>query len=86
MWLWTLFTGVVIQGYGRLVLARLYIKTERVIDEVQARGRDENGDREIRTGERAVGINSGRATEHDGERSSQLVLNGLSSSIGEVPQ
>lgn len=75
----TITVGVTLQGFGRLALARVYMKTERAINEVQNRARVQVADRD-RSGSRDN--RDGGATEDDDERRSLLKLNGSSSSIG----
>lgn len=76
----TITVGVALQGFGRFALARMYMKTERVINEVQGRAPGQVAD-----GNRSGNGASRRGrVEEDSERPSLLKLNGLSSSIGDV--
>lgn len=80
MWILTVTVGVLLQGFGRVALARMYTKTERVINEVKTRAYDR-----VEDGDTVGGGPSRRCGEEENsERRSLLKLNGLSSSIGDV--
>lgn len=88
MWILTIITGVILQGFGRLALARVYVKTERVIHEVQANASAGGGDGGGSSSRAAIrrDSNSGTSaarTENE-DTKSFLKLNPLSSSIGEA--
>lgn len=84
-WILVVVTGVASQGFGRHVLARLYIKTEKLINEAgspdSARG---GGD--IRHGQGLGGTENSEggslSLDPHEQHSFSLKLNGVSSSIG----
>lgn len=86
-WILVIITGVALQGFGRHVLAKVYIKTEKLINEAgssdSARG---SGDIQHRNDQGCGGTenNERRALSLDPheQHSFSLKLNGVSSSIG----
>lgn len=80
----TVTTGVVLQGFGRLALARAYLRVEHVLNSIHARATREEAESEGSF--LGDGVNgSGRTrVESEGGRKLFLKLNGVSSSLGEV--
>lgn len=86
-WILVVVTGVALQGFGRHVLARVYIKTEKLINEAEspdsARG---SGDIQHRESQGIGGTENseGGALSLDPhvQHSFSHKLNGVSSSIG----
>lgn len=86
-------TGVGLQGFGRLALARVYMKTEKVVNEAYAAseadgfdGRnDQAGEGEGRSGggREGGGGDGGSGAVSPDLRPGYLKLNRVSSSIGE---
>lgn len=96
----TIITGVGLQSFGRIALAKVYVKTEAVVnaaaDAVPATSNGDGLDGGGRYGGAqgggdSGGIRTGRRRRDDGDVSGQrhdssslVELNGVSSSIGEV--
>lgn len=81
MWVLTITTGVILQGLGRLALAKIYMKTEQVIEKVQAQARARQAGE--RTGDPGGSLNGNQTEDQGGdERKGKVKLNGVSASIG----
>lgn len=98
-WVLTVITGVGLQSFGRIALAKVYVRTEAVVnaaaDAVPPANADEFDSRRRHDTARGVGDSggirsgprrrdSGNASGRPQDSSSLLKLNGVSSSIGKV--
>lgn len=84
-------TSVILQGFGRLALAKTYMKTEKVINEAHtASGGNDVDGRRSGGGDDGRGWGSDTALLSERQREQQppssLKLHGLSSAIGENMQ
>lgn len=84
IWLLTVTTGVVLQGFGRLVLARAYLRVEHILNSIQARTTEEDTECEGSFVGDDVHGSGQTGVESEGGRKLLLKLNGVSSSLGEV--